>query len=662
MITTEHDGPLLITEDGSGLLDLNISMMDDSESMTALVMSGYPVGFVVSDGVNTVEITEEGQQINLMNWDVDVLEITPPENWSGNFFVTVTATTVDYGDEISNIPAAESTTVNEGIQGEVNEVLMFSSDDLLELSDIEASEGETFTIEHLNLVDPTQGTISVDESGDIVFAPAEDFTGQVHVTFQAVDQDGNTQDAGVTLGIEPIGMSDNAAPEASEALVEEIKEGDELTFTDAELLANINDADGDDITVSTVQVTQGEGVLTEQSGTYTFTPEAGWVGTAEISYSVNDGTETVLQTMTVTVEEAYPENAVTLTAEALLESWPAEDRESLEVDNVIVDEGQGRIVEEDSETWTFIPEDGWDGDASVSYDVNDGDASVPGLYAFTVEESEQTHEEASAFTADENGTVTFTDADILTQAGIEDQDSIAINDVSYEGDDGMLFDNPDGSYSFWPNDDADSEIALNVSYSVDGEPDQQAVVSFQLEEDLDQNEQDIEEEAIQIESSEADYYGVSGDSLEIAIPENITDQPEVDVVVISGLEDGVSVESALDNGDGSFTVSGDDSFTLSAESEFSGELDITMTGFDNMGDPVEGASDTVTVNFDDDNIGNTSPQSSEQQDDQQDQETDWTQDNNEQGGFDPLMDEGADSGDEIDNGQQGDMSFDDSNF
>ncbi|WP_420848072.1 cadherin-like domain-containing protein [Photobacterium sanctipauli] len=660
MITTENDGPLLITEDGSGILDLNITMVDDSESMTALVMSGYPVGFIVSDGVNTVEITEEGQQINLMNWDVDVLEITPPANWSGNFFVTVTATTVDYGDEISNMPAAEATIVDEAVQGEANEVIELTADELLSLSELEV-EGNDFTIEHLNLVDSSQGEIDIDQDGNVTFTPAPDFTGQVHVTFQVVDAEGNAQDAGITLGVESTQQSDNAVPQSTQALVHEMTEDGTLNFSDADLLSNITDADGDDLTVSQVQITQGEGVLTAENGTYSFIPEPGWHGEAEISYSVNDGTDTVLQAMTVTVEEAYPDNAVTLTTETLLQSWPEADRDSLDVSNVMVDEGEGRIVEEDSETWTFIPDEGWSGDASVSYDVNDGEASVPGLYQFTVEESQESTEPAQAFAADSNGTVNFTDTDILNQAGIDDHDGITISEVSYDGDDGMLFDNPDGSYSFWPNDDADSEIALNVSYSVDGEPEQQAVVSFFLEEAGDQNVQEIEQEDIAIESAEADYYGVPGDSLEIPIPDAITDNPDLDVVVISGLEEGVSVDSALDNGDGSYTVSGDDSFTLVADENFSGSLDITMTGYDNMYEQV-GDSDTVTVNFDDDNIGNTSPQANEQQDDQQGEETDWTQDNGGQDGFDPLMDEGAGGDDDMNTNQQEDMSFDDNNF
>ncbi len=99
VITTDHDGPLVFGEDETGHLGLNVGLIDDSETLSNLVMTGFPVGFEVTDGVNTITITEPGQYIDLNEWDISDLQMTPPADFNGEFFVTVTATTVDYGDE-----------------------------------------------------------------------------------------------------------------------------------------------------------------------------------------------------------------------------------------------------------------------------------------------------------------------------------------------------------------------------------------------------------------------------------------------------------------------------------------------------------------------------------------------------------------------------------
>ncbi|WP_197469062.1 hypothetical protein, partial [Oleiphilus sp. HI0125] len=100
--TKSQDGPIVMNEDETGFLSLSVDLLDASESLTSLVMTGYPLGFTISDGEHSVTITEEGQLILINDWDISNISIDPPENWHGTFEVTLTATTVDYGDENSN--------------------------------------------------------------------------------------------------------------------------------------------------------------------------------------------------------------------------------------------------------------------------------------------------------------------------------------------------------------------------------------------------------------------------------------------------------------------------------------------------------------------------------------------------------------------------------
>ncbi|GAM62072.1 RTX toxin [Vibrio ishigakensis] len=44
VITTDHEGPLVFSEDSTGHLGLNVGLVDESESLSNLVMTGFPVG------------------------------------------------------------------------------------------------------------------------------------------------------------------------------------------------------------------------------------------------------------------------------------------------------------------------------------------------------------------------------------------------------------------------------------------------------------------------------------------------------------------------------------------------------------------------------------------------------------------------------------------
>ena len=87
-----------------------------------------------------------------------------------------------------------------------------------------------------------------------------------------------------------------------------------LTISEADLLANASDVDGDALSVQ--NLTADGGTLTDNGdGSWSFTPGADFSGTVNLSYDVSDGTTTTAASGTITV--AADADAPTLTLGAV---------------------------------------------------------------------------------------------------------------------------------------------------------------------------------------------------------------------------------------------------------------------------------------------------------------------------------------------------------
>ncbi|MFQ1701372.1 cadherin-like domain-containing protein [Loktanella agnita] len=79
---------------------------------------------------------------------------------------------------------------------------------------------------------------------------------------------------------------------------------DAITFSQAQILANDTDADGDTLSILSISA-PAHGILIDNGdGTYTYTPTAGYSGTDPLSYVLSDGTDTVAGEIVLTVADA----------------------------------------------------------------------------------------------------------------------------------------------------------------------------------------------------------------------------------------------------------------------------------------------------------------------------------------------------------------------
>ncbi|MBS9904611.1 tandem-95 repeat protein [Vibrio alginolyticus] len=591
VITTDHDGPLVFGEDETGHLGLNVGLIDDSETLSNLVMTGFPVGFEVTDGVNTITITEPGQYIDLNEWDISDLQMTPPADFNGEFFVTVTATTVDYGDEPEEFEDGIDSGDFETLAGEP---VILTADDLIGLAEnVDADAGDE--VKFVHLADRSQGEIVDNGDGTWTFNPAPGFTGEADIAY-VIDKDGVLHDEQTGVVVKEDAPQENASPEIDSISTTEMAADGTLSFTNDDMLSTLSDAEGDSLSIESVSLMEGQGVIeTDNQGNYQFTPAEGYTGDVQVGFIATDGENRIESFFNVDIQ------------------------------------GEG-------ETTT-----------SEGYALAD------------------------------DGSLTLTEAQLIDELGMSP--SAEVLDVADANDAGFFAKSGDEEWTYWPNDDFDGNLAMDVQVNDNGEVSTQNL-SIQVADDSAQSDepqiqtaqasseqqvgeaQQPEEQAANgadsEEESAADVTAAPGDTISISVPDEVSGNESVDYAEMSGLPDGASVSNALDNGDGSFTLSGNLNQPVSVDlpEGYEGTSEIQFQGYDELGSAVEGASGTVEVEVDDQYTMQGSAQ--DQQPDMagmesggsdwtsaggQDQGVDFTDDS---GSFDSDTQTGTDQGNDFD--------------
>ncbi|HHX8489871.1 TPA: tandem-95 repeat protein [Vibrio diabolicus] len=575
VITTDHDGPLVFGEDETGHLGLNVGLIDDSETLSNLVMTGFPVGFEVTDGVNTITITEPGQYIDLNEWDISDLQMTPPADFNGEFFVTVTATTVDYGDEPEEFEDGIDSGDFETLAGEP---VILTADDLIGLAEnVDADAGDE--VKFVHLADRSQGEIVDNGDGTWTFNPAPGFTGEADIAY-VIDKDGVLHDEQTGVVVKEDAPQENASPEIDSISTTEMAADGTLSFTNDDMLSTLSDAEGDSLSIESVSLMEGQGVIeTDNQGNYQFTPAEGYTGDVQVGFIATDGENRIESFFNVDIQ------------------------------------GEG-------ETTT-----------SEGYALAD------------------------------DGSLTLTEAQLIDELGISP--SAEVLDVADANDAGFFAKSGDEEWTYWPNDDFDGNLAMDVQVNDNGEVSTQNL-SIQVADDSAQSDepqiqtaqasseqqvgeaQQPEEQAANgadsEEESAADVTAAPGDTISISVPDEVSGNESVDYAEMSGLPDGASVSNALDNGDGSFTLSGNLNQPVSVDlpEGYEGTSEIQFQGYDELGSAVEGASGTVEVEVDDQYTMQGSAQ--DQQPDMAGMESggsDWTSAGGQEQGVDFTDDSGS---------------------
>ncbi|HZV61590.1 MAG TPA: tandem-95 repeat protein [Methylophilaceae bacterium] len=203
-----------------GNISASLNDTDGSESLS-VVISGIPIGAVLTDGTNTFTATSGNTNVNVSAWNLSGVSITPPANFNGTINLTVTATATDVGGSPATASTSATlpitvTSVNDAPSG-ANKTINIVEDQgyTFSTSDFgfsDTSDGDSLLAVRITTI-PTGGTLYLNNvavtagtyiaavdiaAGRLTYVPIDDSTTSRSFTFQVQDS-GGTSNGGVDL-------------------------------------------------------------------------------------------------------------------------------------------------------------------------------------------------------------------------------------------------------------------------------------------------------------------------------------------------------------------------------------------------------------------------------------------------------------------------------
>ncbi|MEZ8864532.1 cadherin-like domain-containing protein, partial [Vibrio splendidus] len=601
--------------DFNGELDLTFDISDGQETISSAIdLTVRPINDAPVPEDKTFEIEEDG---TLIFTDADLL--TGATDIEGDN-LTVEGVTYDGGDGIltDNGNGTYTFAPNENFNGDVNfgfdvsdgtdtvsaniDVSVTAVDDAPVSGDLAYSidedgsirlsqeqllsqasdvEGDDLTASGLTV--GGDATVTQNDDGSFTITPDENFNGDIDISFDISDGT-NTVQASADLTVNPV--NDLPVPQDQQFSVEE---DGTLIFTDADLLTGATDIEGDNLTVEGVTYDGGDGILTDNgNGTYTFAPNENFNGDVNFGFDVSDSTDTVSANIDVSVtavddapvsgDLAYSideDGSIRLSQEQLLSQASDVEGDDLTASSLTVG-GDATVVANDDGSFTITPDENFNGDIDISFDISDGTNTVQASADLTVNPvNDLPVPQDQQFSVEEDGTLIFTDADLLTGATDIEGDNLTVEGVTYDGGDGILTDNGNGTYTFAPNENFNGDVNFGFDVS-DGT--------------------DTVSANIDVSVTAVDDAPVSGD-LAYSIDEDgsIRLSQEQLLSQASDVEgDDLTASDLTVGGDATVVANDDGSFTITPDANFNGDIDISFDISD--GTNTVQASADLTVN------------------------------------------------------------------
>ncbi|EJG2230501.1 tandem-95 repeat protein [Vibrio parahaemolyticus] len=172
-----------------------------------------------------------------------------------------------------------------------------------------------------------------------------------------------------------------------------------------------------------------------------------------------DSTDKPLATTPVTLDAIEEDGgSIIITTEELLSSVDDEDKDTLSVENLIIDKGNGTLVDNGDGTWTFTPQIDDDTELSFTFDIiDDEDLVVSGSANLDILPiNDAPNAENDVITTEEDTAVTI---DVLVNDSDVEGDVLSIQSASVPSEQGSV-DIVDGKLVFTPAENFNGEATI----------------------------------------------------------------------------------------------------------------------------------------------------------------------------------------------------------
>ncbi len=301
--------------------------------------------------------------------------------------------------------------------------------------------------------DVEHGTLTLNQDGSFTYTPDAGYTGSDTFWYHA--HDGSSNSEAVIVGI----WVANQAP-APVTDIYTTSQSSMIQVTAPGVLQNDTDAEGDIITAGlSADVSYGSLIL-NADGSFSYTPQAGFVGTDSFSYFAHDGlvgsdpvavTLIVENSIPVAVRDSYTTSQMTLLTVdtgGVLDNDTDAGGDSL---TAVLDSppAHGQFSFNSDGTFTYIPDAGFKGTDTFGYHANDGmDDSYSTRVVLVVENIAPTAT-GDFYTATPDHLFSISAPGVLANdedAGGDPLTAVLDSDVSH----GNLTFHADGSFSYEP--------------------------------------------------------------------------------------------------------------------------------------------------------------------------------------------------------------------
>lgn len=316
----------------------------------------------------------------------------PPADTTGPFTFTYRATdgVVTTAPETVTITVSNDVPVagDDGYATHMNSPIVAPPATKLSANDTDTN-GDTLTVDTTPLSGPSNGILLLGSDGSFDYAPDLFWTGTDSFTYRTWDGTAWSAPATVTIAVS------NGAPTAQD----DAASGSHDRDISGDVLANDLDPDADPLTAELVTDVSAGSLALATDGTWTYTPDAGYVGPDSFTYRAFDGesysgSATVAIDVTNAVPTAVDDAAsihhgstLTRTAPGVLANDTDGDGDTVTA-ALVADVGSGSLSLASDGSYVYTPDAGSVGPDSFTYTVSDGLAtSAPATVTIDVTDS-----------------------------------------------------------------------------------------------------------------------------------------------------------------------------------------------------------------------------------------------------------------------------------
>lgn len=184
-----------------------------------------------------------------------------------------------------------------------NQAITFLASNLL-VGAIDPDVGDVLKV--TSVTQAVNGAVVLNASGNAVFTPTSNFTGNGSFNYVVSDGKGGATSAKVSVVVNPVTVNRSPVANGDSATT---KQNQAVTLLATNLLANDTDPDGDKLTLSSVKSSVNGSVVLNASGNPVFTPTANFSGNSSFDYVISDGKG---GTATATVKVLVTNSAIAL--------------------------------------------------------------------------------------------------------------------------------------------------------------------------------------------------------------------------------------------------------------------------------------------------------------------------------------------------------------